>query len=76
MRKPPQTGPILDGDADAFSIREFCRRHGISESFYFKLKEQNCGPREMRIGSRVLISREAAKRWRTRHTSKRSGSAA
>jgi hypothetical protein len=49
---------------DAYSIPVFCARHGISERFYFKLKAGGRGPTEMRLGNRVLISREAAVRWR------------
>jgi hypothetical protein len=48
----------------AYSISEFCESHRISESFYFKLKKQGRGPREMRVGDRVLISLEAAADWR------------
>lgn len=60
--------PRDDDDADAYSIPAFCRRHQISESYYFKLKNQGLGPATMQIGRRVLISREAAKHWRSRHT--------
>jgi hypothetical protein len=63
MRKPPHR-TIIDGDADAYSIRDFCERHDISEAFYFKLKSQGLAPQEMHLGSRVLISRESAARWR------------
>ena len=49
---------------DAYSIALFCARHGISERFYFKLKAAGRGPAEMQLGNRVLISREAAARWR------------
>jgi len=38
--------------------------HGISERFYFKLKAAGRGSAEMHLGNRVLISREAAARWR------------
>jgi hypothetical protein len=31
---------------------------------YFKLRDQGQGPREMRLGSRVFITHEAAARWR------------
>jgi hypothetical protein len=55
---------LLAESEDAFSIKEFCTRHGISESFYFKLKQQGLGPREMHLGSRRLVSREAAREWR------------
>jgi hypothetical protein len=48
----------------AFSIREFCYSHNISEDFYFKLKRQGQGPVEMKVGTRTLISIEAAADWR------------
>jgi len=48
----------------AYSIIEFCDAHGISQSTYRKLKKQGHGPREMRLGSRILISLEAAAAWR------------
>ena len=46
------------------SIKSFCIAHGISESFFYKLREQGQGPREMRLGSRVFITLESAARWR------------
>ena len=51
-------------ERDAFSIPEHCQRHGISVSFYHKEKAAGRGPREMRIGTRILISKEAAAEWR------------
>jgi len=48
----------------AYSIRTFCRLHGISERHYFRLKREGSSPAEMKLGNRVLISREAAARWR------------
>jgi hypothetical protein len=61
-RAPPDD----DASADAYSIAEFCRRHSISESFYFALQAAGEGPRVMKVGGRVLISREAAAAWRRR----------
>jgi hypothetical protein len=52
----------------AFSIREFCDAHGISWGHYFNLRKRGEGPREMRAGARVLITREAADEWRRAHT--------
>ena len=72
-RRPPraETGSlqdrtvlIEDEQLDAYSIALFCARHGISERFYFKLKAAGRGPAEIQLGNRVLISREAAARWR------------
>ncbi len=51
-------------ERDAYSIPEFCKRHGISPSFYFAEAKAGRGPRIMRVGTRVLISKEAAADWR------------
>ena len=57
-------GATADADLDAFSIPTFCHRHGISQAFFFKLQAAGLGPRVMRLGSRVLISKESAAAWR------------
>jgi hypothetical protein len=46
-----------------FTIKEFCDRYRIATSFYFKLQKQGRGPRTMRLGSKVLISAQAASEW-------------
>src|SRR5271169_6187819 len=51
-------------EADAFTIGEFCKRNRISPPTYFKLRQAGLGPPEMRIGTVVRISREAAAAWR------------
>ena len=61
-KTPPIRGPPVR--AAAYSIREFCAAHRLSESMYFKLRNQGLGPDEMSVGSRRLISFEAAERWR------------
>jgi len=50
----------------ALSIPQFCEAHGISEGMFYKMKKQNRGltPREMKIGTRTLITFEAAAKWR------------
>ena len=48
----------------ALSIPEFCEAHGISEGFFYKLKKQGEGPREMKVGARTLITFEFAAEWR------------
>ena len=57
IRGPPI--PLL-----AFTIAQFCKAHGLSESMYFKLREQGRGPQEMSYGRRRAISFEAAEQWR------------
>jgi predicted DNA-binding transcriptional regulator AlpA len=54
----------MTDDLDAYTINEFCRRHGISRSTYYNAQRDGVGPQEMRLGNRVMISREAAERWR------------
>jgi hypothetical protein len=50
--------------ADAYSINEFCARHGISPQLFYKLKPLGLMPVTFNVGARVLISREAAAAWR------------
>jgi hypothetical protein len=47
---------------DAFSVSQFCKRHGFSPQLFYKFRKEM--PDTFRIGGRVLISREAAVRWR------------
>jgi len=49
-------------DADAFSVEEFCWRHRISVQVFYKYPDLM--PDSFYVGSRRLISREAAARWR------------
>ncbi len=53
-------------DFDALSISDFCRRHGLCRATFYNLLKRGQGPATMRIGSRVLISAEAALAWRRR----------
>jgi hypothetical protein len=53
-----------DNEPDANSIPEFCTRHRFSPAKYFQIAAAGEGPRVMRVGKRVLISREAAAEWR------------
>lgn len=51
-------------EPDAFSIRLFCQKHGFSVAHYYRLREMGQTPVEMKVGSRFLISKESAARWR------------
>jgi hypothetical protein len=59
----------VEADRDAFSVGEFCKRHGFSVQAYYKHRSEM--PATFRVGARVLISREAAARWRTGREEKR-----
>jgi hypothetical protein len=67
MARPEVTGRKTaqhnaSDDADAYSIGEFCARHRISVPLFYKNREQM--PRTFNVGTRVLISKEAAAAWR------------
>ena len=49
----------------AFTIRGFCKVHGLSVASYYALKKVGLGPREMHLaGNLIRISAEAASAWR------------
>ena len=52
-------------DQDAFSINQFCARHGFSRGKFYQLTADE-RPRIFRVGRRIFISREAAEEWRRR----------
>jgi hypothetical protein len=52
----------------AFTIKEFCKAHRISVSYYYELKKLGRAPREMMLGTRRIISAEAAAAWRAENT--------
>jgi hypothetical protein len=55
---------LIRGQPLAMSIKQFCTLHGISEDMFFKMRRQGWGPAVMRVGTRTLISIEAAAEWR------------
>ena len=59
-RKPPNPDP----NALALSIKTFCILHNVSEDLFYKMQREGWGPTTMKVGSRTLISRESAQRWR------------
>jgi hypothetical protein len=59
----------------AFSIATFCKRNGISQSFYFKIAGQGLGPATTDVGRRKLITPEAEKEWHHNHRSKHTAQA-
>jgi hypothetical protein len=48
----------------ADTVAQFCERHRISRAFLYVLWAQGRGPRYMQVGTRRLISDEAAAAWR------------
>jgi hypothetical protein len=58
---PPIRPPI---EPMAYSIRQFCQAHNISVDTYFRTQRAGLGPVTMKVGTRTLISIEAAAAWR------------
>lgn len=48
----------------AYTIAEFCVAHRFSRSKFYQLLDAGLAPRTMKIGSKVLITAEAAADWR------------
>ena len=49
----------------ANSVQGFCDNHAISRGMYYKLVKAGIAPKSFKVGSRTLISNEAAKIWRS-----------
>ncbi|MEI8715878.1 helix-turn-helix transcriptional regulator [Mesorhizobium sp. ISC11] len=54
----------MDHIFEAYNIPEFCAAHRISRATFYNLLNDGHAPRTMKVGSRVLISKEAAADWR------------
>jgi len=63
-KKAADPKPTSPSEGDAYTIDEFCQRNRISKAFYYKLRKKKQTPDELRLGGKVLISKEAAARWR------------
>jgi hypothetical protein len=48
----------------AYSVAEFCREFSISSSMLFKMWAKGEGPDRFKVGTRTLISEQAAAKWR------------
>ena len=70
MARPEVTGcrpsapDIEPADRDAYSVEAFARAHSLSVAMFYKLRAQGLAPTCFKVGTRTLISREAAARWR------------
>jgi excisionase family DNA binding protein len=61
-RKPQTNRP--DVPLKAMSISDFCRSYRIGRDLFYDLLRQGKGPATMLLGTRRLISYEAAEAWR------------
>jgi hypothetical protein len=51
-------------EPECFTRGEFCVAHRIGLSTYYCLRREGSGPDEIKIGRKVLITKESAARWR------------
>jgi hypothetical protein len=57
--------PARQGNAaPVFTVAEFCSAHRISRSTLYNLWTAGTGPTVLRVGTKILISTEAAADWR------------
>lgn len=47
----------------AMTVDQLCKRVQMSRSFFYDLLKQGRGPKVTRIGTKVLITNEAASKW-------------
>ena len=45
------------------TITQFCEHFGLSLSTYYRLRRDGRGPRELRVGRRVIIPAKTADEW-------------
>lgn len=51
-------------DADAITIEQFCMANNICRATFYNLRKAGQAPAIMKVGSKVLISKEARVDWR------------
>jgi hypothetical protein len=68
MTRPPESNAreAENETLDAYTIKEFCRRHSISRSTYYAMRKKGTGPVESHANNRVIITKESALAWRLR----------
>lgn len=49
--------------SSSYSIDEWCERHGIARSFFYKLQSQGQAPRIFKVGRLTRISVAADAEW-------------
>jgi len=46
------------------TVAQFCHSHGVSRSYFYKMRSEGKAPKAFRLGRRTLITAEAAADWR------------
>jgi predicted DNA-binding transcriptional regulator AlpA len=56
-------GPPLDNEPPVYDLAGFCLAYKVSRSKLYGLWRQGLGPKTVKLGRGVRISREAAREW-------------
>lgn len=56
----------MESNIEVMNVTEFCSRHSISRSLFYKSLREGWGPKIMKAGRRTLVTVEAAREWRSR----------
>jgi excisionase family DNA binding protein len=54
--------------SEFMTVEQFCERYGFSRSHYFRMRDRGEGPKEVRAGRLVRITKEALSEWEKAHT--------
>jgi hypothetical protein len=57
-------GGVREAGRAAYTVSEFCDAHRISRSKLYQLWSADLGPRFIQIGTKKIITTEAAANWR------------
>lgn len=55
---------VTETEPAMFTVEGFCRAHGISKAFFYKLHKEGKAPRLCKLGRKSLITAESARAWR------------
>jgi hypothetical protein len=64
--RPEARRGVVEVEPAAYTIPEFTVAHRMSESFYYKIRRLGLGPDESRTLDHIVITAEAAARWRAK----------
>ena len=64
--KSEHAGGNRETERAAYTVGEFCAAHRISRSKLYQLWATGAGPRFIQVGSKKIITVEAAADWRRR----------
>ena len=62
VKQQPAGKAVETSMLDCLSVDEFCRRNSLSTQYFYKAPAEM--PPSFRLGTRRLITRESAERWR------------